>query len=132
MDLQAQIEQDFPTTYPDGNPKSAQGAKKFSLRHTPTVALIHLNTALADGVVKYGAANWREKGVAASVYIDAALRHIFLYYDGGEDLSSDSGVKHLGHAMACLSIILDAEASGTLKDDRPMPMPNLSTLLERV
>lgn len=117
--------------YPDDNPKSVQGSKKFALRLAPTVALIHLNAALEDGVKKYGAANWRDKGVAASVYIDAALRHIQLYYDGGEDVASDSKVKHLGHSMACLAIILDAEASNTLKDDRPQPMPGLAKLLER-
>lgn len=118
-------------SYPDGNPKSVQGAKKHSLRYSPTAALVHMNGAFADGAAKYGAANWREKGVAGSVYIDAALRHIALYFDGGEQVASDSKVHHLGHAMACLAIILDAEAAGTLTDDRPAPMPNLEALLKR-
>lgn len=117
--------------YPDGNPKSVQGAKKHSLKYSPTAALIHMNGAFADGAAKYGPANWREKGVAASVYIDAALRHMSLYFDGGEQVASDSKVHHLGHAMACLAIILDAEAAGTLTDDRPIPMPNLEALLKR-
>lgn len=119
------------TTYPDGNPKSIQGAKKRSLRFSPTAALLHMNAAFEDGAAKYGAANWREKGVAASVYVDAALRHMALYFDGGEQVASDSKVHHLGHAMACLAIILDAEAAGTLKDDRPTPLPNLEALLKR-
>jgi hypothetical protein len=117
--------------YPDGNPKTAQGAKKHTLKYSPTVAVLAMNRAFADGAVKYGPANWREKGVTASVYIDAALRHIALYYDGGETVASDSGVEHLGHAMACLAIILDAGAAGKLNDDRPAPMPNLEAFLKR-
>lgn len=113
------------------NPKTAQGLKKHGLRLCPTVALLHLNAALADGVAKYGAANWREKGVPASIYVDAALRHIAQWYDGGEDVASDSKVKHLGHAMACLAIILDAEAAGKLSDDRPTPMVGLEELLKK-
>jgi hypothetical protein len=120
-----------PEPYPDGNPKTAQGAKKVALRYSPTAALIALNAALEDGAKKYGAANWREKGVSTSVYIDAAQRHLALFFDGGEQVASDSKVHHLGHAMACLAIILDAEAAGTLNDDRPTPMPNLEALLKR-
>jgi hypothetical protein len=29
-------------------------------------------------------------------------------------------VRHLGHAKACLGILLDAEATGNLIDDRPL------------
>lgn len=117
--------------YPDGNPKSVQGSKKAPLRLSPTAALIHMNYALEDGVRKYGAANWRSKGVAVSVYIDAAMRHLASYYDAGEQVASDSKVHHLGHAMACLAIILDAECVGSLIDDRPEPNHNLAKLLER-
>lgn len=121
-----------PTTrYPDGNPKSAQGAKKHSLRLFPLPAQVAACAALEDGCTKYGAANWRETGVAASVYMDAALRHMFQYFDGGEQVASDSGVHHLGHAIACLAIILDAEHQGTLIDDRPQPCLGASDLLMR-
>lgn len=117
--------------YPDGNPKSLQGAKKFSLRYLPLAANIAVNQALEDGAKKYGAANWREKGVAASVYVDAALRHLSQYFDGKQDCASDSGVHNLGHAMACLAIIIDAEANGTLTDDRPYPTKDTDALLKR-
>lgn len=117
--------------YPDDNPKSLQGAKKYSLRYAPTTASIAMNQAFEDGARKYGAANWREKGVATSVYIDAALRHIAQYFDGGEQKATDSGVHNLGHAMACLAIIIDAEACGKLKDDRPFPVQGLDALLIR-
>lgn len=107
------------TAYADGNPKAAQGAKKFSLRHLPLPAAVAVNQALEDGVKKYGAANWRETGVAASVYVDAALRHLSQWYDGRQENANDSGVHNLGHAMACLAIIIDAQHHGKLIDDRP-------------
>lgn len=119
------------TSYPDGNPKSLQGAKKYSLRYFPLPANIAVNQALEDGAKKYGPANWREKGVAASVYVDAALRHISQYFDGGQDHAADSGVHNLGHAMACLAIIIDAEANGTLTNDRPFACRDTDTLLKR-
>ena len=114
---------------PDLNPKTAVGLTKSPLGIVPAVALHHEALALADGMAKYGKANWRERGVSTSVYINAALRHLMAYYDGGERLASDSKVHHLGHARACLAIILDAEAAGTLNDDRPKPNPALAALL---
>lgn len=120
-----------PVKYPDGNPKSIQGAKKFSLRYIPLPALVAVGHAMEDGAKKYGAANWREAGVASSVYIDAALRHLFQYFDGGQTVAEDSGAHHLGHAMACLAIILDAEHNGTLIDDRPIPCKDTDELLRR-
>ena len=120
-----------PTQYPDGNPKSIQGAKKYSLRYIPLPALVAVGQAMEDGAKKYGPANWREAGVAASVYTDAALRHLFQYFDGGQTVAEDSGAHHLGHAMACLAIIIDAEYNGTLIDDRPYPCKDTDELLRR-
>lgn len=122
---------DVPTTYPDGNPKSVQGAKKFSLRYIPLPAQVEMCRALEDGDKKYGPANWRKTGVAASVYIDAALRHIMQFYDGGQDNADDSGVHNLGHAMACLAIIVDAQYNGSLIDDRPISCKDTDALLLR-
>lgn len=119
------------STYPDGNPKSVQGAKKYSLRYIPLPALVAVGRAMEDGANKYGPANWRESGVAASVYIDAALRHIFQYFDGRQNDAEDSRVHNLGHAMACLAIIIDAEHNGSLIDDRPFPCLGTDDLLMR-
>lgn len=119
------------TTYADGNPKAIQGAKKYSLRLLPLPAAIVVNQALEDGVAKYGAANWRETGVAASVYIDACERHIKQWYDGSQELALDSMIHNLGHAMACLAIIVDAQHNGKLIDDRPMPCKDTDSLLLR-
>lgn len=114
-----------------GNPKAGQGAKKFSLRHLPLPAAIEVNRALEDGVRKYGAANWRITGVDASVYVDACMRHLLQWYDGSQERASDSGVHNLGHAMACLAILIDAQANGQLIDDRPAKCVDTDKLLLR-
>lgn len=105
--------------YPDNNPKTVLGLKKPAMSSVPPAALVHLMRAMADGRRKYGLMNWREKRVSATIYYDAALRHLLAWYDG-EQSARDSGVHHLGHAMACLAIVLDAEATGNLNDDRPV------------
>lgn len=103
---------------PDGNPKTRLGMAKVPLALIPGPALVHMGEAFRDGAGKYGPANWRDEPVTTSTYVNAALRHILSYYDG-ETTAEDSGVHHLGHALGCLAIILDAEEQGTLNDDRP-------------
>lgn len=107
-----------PPAYPDANPKTAIGTAKPSLSVVPPVGIYHMAQAMADGEQKYGLMNWREHRVSSSVYYDAAMRHLMAWHDG-ENQASDSGVHHLGHAMACLAIILDAESLGQLNDNRP-------------
>jgi hypothetical protein len=106
------------STAPDDNPKTRFGLRKPAMSSVPPAALIHLMGAMADGRRKYGLMNWREKNVSSTIYYDAAMRHLMAWFDG-EQTASDSKVHHLGHAMACMAIILDAEAQGTLNDDRP-------------
>lgn len=100
------------------NPKDRFGIKKLSLSKFPAVAVAHGAHAMMDGAEKYGPYNWRDHAVTASIYIDAAKRHIDAWFEG-EQCAEDSEVHHLGHALACLAIILDAEATGNLIDDRP-------------
>lgn len=120
------------TTYADGNPKAVQGAKKFSLRFLPLPASVAVNQALEDGAKKYGAANWRQTGVAASVYVDACKRHLDAWYDGSQEVAIDSLIHNLGHSMACLAIIIDAQHNGKLIDDRPLPCVDIDALLQRL
>lgn len=101
-----------------GNPKDLFGARKVSLSKLPAVAVAHAAHAMMDGAGKYGAYNWRDKKVIASIYADAAKRHIDNWFEG-QRAAKDSEVHHLGHAMACMAILLDAEATGNLIDDRP-------------
>lgn len=104
--------------YPDGNPKTAAGSLKVPLHLVPPSATHYLALAFKDGAAKYGPYNWREKGVSATVYYAAALRHLGAWFDG-EDMSRDALVHHLGHVMACCAIVLDAASVGKLNDDRP-------------
>lgn len=116
------------TSYPDDNPKTRFGLKKPAMSSVPPVALIHVMRAMADGRRKYGMMNWREMKVSSTIYYDAAMRHLMAWFDR-EEVAKDSGVHHLGHAMACMAIILDAQACGQLNDDRPPP-GQFSALIE--
>lgn len=102
------------------NPKDSIGKRKVPLSYLCGPSLAHEALAMKDGANKYGRGNFREAPVKATIYIDAALRHIFDWLDG-EEFAPDSGVHHLGHAKATLAIILDAMHKGTLIDDRPEP-----------
>lgn len=100
------------------NPKDLVGNTKVSLTKLPAVAVAHGAMAMMDGAAKYGAFNWRDKEVIASIYVDAAMRHLQCWFEG-QETASDSMVHHLGHAMACCAILLDAQAKNKLVDDRP-------------
>lgn len=101
------------------NPKDLLGAKKPDMTKIPAVALLWESLAMMDGGGKYGPYNWRANKVIASIYVAAAKRHIDEWFEGTR-LAEDSGCHHLGHARACLGILLDAEATGNLIDDRPV------------
>ena len=116
------------------NPKDIIGSTKVSLSKFPAVALVHGAHAMMDGAEKYGAYNWRAKQVQAAVYVDAAKRHIDQWFEG-EELAKDSQVHHLGHAIACCAILLDALETGNLIDNRPVTDENrglLTKVMERV
>ena len=100
------------------NPKDLLGTKKVSLTKFPMTALIHGAHAMMNGAAKYGPYNWRAKDVIASIYVDAACRHLAAWFER-EETAEDSGVHHLGHALASIAIILDAQENGNLIDDRP-------------
>lgn len=114
------------------NPKDLLGVKKVSMSKIPSIAIAHEALAMMDGAGKYGPHNWRGNGVQAMIYIDALLRHVMLWVEGQEE-APDSGCHHLGHARACLGILLDAQATGNLIDDRP-PAENacLEEAFERI
>lgn len=114
------------------NPKDilARDEQRVLLSYIPSPGLIYTALAMMDGARKYGPYNWRDEGVGAHTYISAAKRHLRDWLDGEED-APDSGVHHLGHAAACLMILMDAQAVGNLVDDRPPPAPT-SEMMESV
>lgn len=99
------------------NPKQAFGDRKPPLDYIPLTALLAMLEALFDGSLKYGAANWRDDPVEAQTYLSAATRHLKLW-SVGEELARDTKVNNLGAVMACCAILLDAQAHGTLIDNR--------------
>lgn len=99
------------------NPKDAIGSDKLPLHLWPSTATALGCLGLLDGALKYGRSNFRAIGVRASIYYDAARRHLDAWFEG-ENTDPDSGLPHHAHALACLAILVDAEAVGKLTDDR--------------
>lgn len=112
------------------NPKDRMGALKLpSLSTIPSSLLLSLGGVMRLGAAKYGRFNWRKKPVKATVYADAAMRHLMSWMDG-EDTDPESGESHLGHVAACMGIVLDAKARGVLVDDRDVHESTLGTAAE--
>lgn len=99
------------------NPKDAAGRAKLPLHLWPASATAYGSLGFLEGECKYGRNNFRGTSVAASVYVAAAMRHITAWFEGEEN-SADTGNPHLGNALACLAILVDAKVNGTLIDDR--------------
>lgn len=113
------------------NPKDAVGSSKLPIHLWPKTATIMGTLGLLEGMLKYGRLNWREAGVRASIYYDALDRHISAWFEG-EDFDPDSGMPHLAHALACLAILVDAQAAGKLVDDRQYNGEGYRTLVEEL
>lgn len=107
---------------PDANQKSVFGMTKPPMHLLPSSALVNVSMVMKLGAQKYGAYNWRQSNVAATVYASAAERHLRSWLDG-EDLDPESGQSHLAHMVACGLIVLDAINIDALIDDRPAPAP---------
>ena len=101
------------------NPKDILGVKKIDTTKIPAVALAWEALAMMDGAGKYDPYNWRANKVIATIYVAACKRHLDSWIEGQEE-AEDSGCHHLGHARACLGILLDAQTTGNLIDDRPV------------
>lgn len=111
------------------NPNDALGAKRIPFHLFPETATIQGALAMLDGAYKHGRANYRAGGVRASIYYDACRRHLNAWFEG-EQNADDSGVSHLGHALACIAILIDCEAAGVLEDDRQFPGGYLDLIKE--
>ena len=105
------------------NPKDAISIKKVPTWFIPTQPMFEEGLVMMSGARKYGAFNWRAKGIRASVYVDAAMRHIMAFKEG-ENNDPESRLPHLAHAKACLSILRDSILMGNFTDDRPLKYPD--------
>lgn len=101
----------------DSNPKTSAGDTKVPLHLFPSTAIAAGALAFHEGQVKYGRNNWRVAGVRYSVYQAAVLRHLMSAWEG-ETIDPTCGIPHLAKAIACLAILIDAQAAGKLTDDR--------------
>ena len=85
---------------------SSEGIKfdqdKPNMSAIPKEAMWKMGQALAYGAKKYGNGNFRN-GMDIDRQISAAVRHIYQFLDG-ESEDSESGVCHLGHALASLAM----------------------------
>lgn len=105
------------------NPKDASGVKKAPLHCIPCQPLYELGLAMLEGSRKYGSHNYRSIGVRASVYYDAAMRHLMAWWEG-ENIDPDSGLHHIIKAAACIFVLRDSMLMGNCDDDRPIRHKN--------
>lgn len=112
--------QDGAVELPDGNPKTVYGMSKPGIEGVPPAPLLMVGEVMRLGIRKYGLTNWRHDPISASVYYNAAMRHLLSWWDG-QNADPESGLPHLAHAIACMMIVLDAGSTGDLIDDRPKP-----------
>lgn len=107
----------FPGIKPT-NPKDACGVLKAPLSYVSAPVLAELGVAMLEGGHKYGRHNYRTVGVRASIYYDAVMRHMMLWWEG-EDIDPDSDVSHVTKAIASLTVLRDSMIRNNWVDDRP-------------
>jgi len=102
----------------NSNPKDAVGVKKVPMSTVSAPVLMEMGLAMLEGDRKYGRHNYRVIGVRASVYYDAAMRHLMAWWEG-EDIDPDSGISHIAKALSCLAVLRDSMINEKFTDDRP-------------
>lgn len=115
------------TDFKPTNPKDRMATNRLDLSLFPDTALAYGTLGMTEGDSKYGGYNYRVGGVLASVYYAAAKRHLAKWFNG-EWADKKTRVPHLGSALACVAILIDAIECGVLRDDRP-PRADLDKLL---
>ena len=105
------------------NPKDAVGIRKAPMSVVPANVLMEIALGLHEGSRKYGRHNYRVAGVRASVYYDAAMRHLMDWWEG-TDTDPDSGLSHVIKAITALVVLRDAMMNDMWTDDRPPKVKN--------
>lgn len=107
------------------NPKDAVGSLKLPIHLWPAEATAMGCLGMLEGKSKYGRNNMiAGQGVVASIYVDAAMRHLQAWFEGEEN-AHDTGTPHLANALATIAIIVKCQAHNKLIDDRNYsPVPN--------
>jgi Domain of unknown function (DUF5664) len=111
-----------PLTAKDTNPKDAVGTRKPPMSVVPMGVMMEVGVGMLEGARKYGRHNYRIAGVRASVYVDAAMRHLIKFWDFGINIDKDSGLSEVTKAITSLVVLRDAMMTGKWVDDRPPPL----------
>lgn len=111
------------STRKDTNPKDAVGIAKVPISTLSAQVMGEVGLAMLEGARKYGRHNYRVAGVRASVYYDAAGRHMMAWYEGQDD-DPASGISHVSKAIAGLMVLRDAMMNEMMEDDRPPKVLN--------
>lgn len=99
---------------PGQGARNDAGKPRFDL--LPPSFLFIVTGILTAGAGKYAPRNW-EKGMDWSRVIRSSLSHIFKWMLG-EDLDSESGQMHLGHAAWGLMVLIEYEFTHKELDNR--------------
>jgi hypothetical protein len=119
MHFKNPIREEDTLEHKDTNPKDSVGIRKVPLRSViPLRVLSGLALAMLEGARKYGRHNYRVAGVRASVYVDAAGRHLDAFWEG-QDIDPDSLIHHLDKCMASIAVLRDSIYAQNWVDDRP-------------
>lgn len=106
------------------NPKDAIGVTKVPLMSVLSWQVLgEVALGMLEGALKYGRHNYRGVGVRASVYGDAALRHLLAWWEG-QDIDEKSGLNHITKAISCLMVLRDSMLQENWTDDRPPKAKN--------
>ena len=104
------------------NPKELVGVKKIPMSTLSCPVIMEMALGMQEGSLKYGRHNYRVAGVSASMYYDAAMRHLMAWWEG-EDIDPESGVSHVIKAMTSLCVLRDGMIQDKWTDDRPITSP---------
>ena len=118
------------TTKPT-NPKDTIGIRKAPMSVVPANVMAEVAVGLLEGATKYGRHNYRVAGIRASVYYDAAMRHLMSWWEG-QDSDPDpqsAGLSHVTKAITSLVVLRDAMMHDMMNDDRP---PKSKTFMEEL
>lgn len=113
------------------NPKDDVGIKKVYFSVVPPRVIGEVSLGLLEGRLEYGGYNWREAGVRASVYYNAARRHIEDWWEG-LDVDKKSGLHHVTKAICSLIVLRDAMIQGKYEDDRPPKSIDYETWIDEM
>lgn len=87
----------------DKGTKNDKGKPRWSLLPTGTIDVVV--AVLEFGATRYQVDNWQHVLDHRRRYYDATMRHLDAWW-GGEKVDPDSGLPHLGHAVAGLLFLM--------------------------